>query len=232
MRLVKLLSNLGYGSQRDVRAMIKAGRVTSVAGCALGIDCQADHSDILFDGVPLDPPTGVALMMNKPVGFTCSTADPGRIVYELLPPRFARRKPIISPVGRLDRETSGLLLLTDDGDLLHRIISPRSVVTKTYKVDLAKPLRGDEAALFASGTLMLRSETKPLLAAQLESIDALAALLTITEGRYHQVRRMFAAVDNRVVALHRLRVGGMDLGELPPGEWRYIDVGDMERIFR
>ncbi len=202
--------------------MIKLGRITSVAGGALTVDSQVDHQDILLDGNPLDPPAGVVLMMNKPIGYTCSTSDPGRIVYELLPSRFARRKPILSPVGRLDRETSGLLLLTDDGDLLHRIISPRGAIAKTYKVDLALPLRGDEVDLFSSGTLMLRSESKPLLPAVLSQNDDMSVLVTVTEGRYHQIRRMFSAVGNHVVALHRVQIGELVLGNISPGEWRYV----------
>src|SRR3546814_4015644 len=94
----------------------------------------------------------------KPTGHTCSTKDRGRLVYDLLPPRFAHRSPQLSTVGRLDRDTSGLLLMTDDGALLHRIISPKSKLPKVYEATLAQPLRGDEAAIFASGTLMLESE--------------------------------------------------------------------------
>lgn len=223
MRLIKLIANLGYGSQKEVRAMIKAGCVCSVSGETLTLDSQVAHADILLDGSPLDPPPGLVLMLHKPEGFTCSTADPGRVVYELLPPRFGLRKPIISPVGRLDRETSGLLLLTDDGDILHRIISPRSAIPKTYRATLDRPLRGDEAELFASGGLMLRSDPKPLLPASLTVIDDHTALVTVIEGRYHQIRRMFAAAGNHVTALHRLQIGSLELGDLAPGEWRTLD---------
>jgi len=131
MRLVKLIANLGYGSQKEVRAMFKDGRVSSVSGEELSVDSQVAHADILLDDIPLDPPPGLVLMLHKPEGYTCATSDPGRVIYELLPPRYAFRKPIVSPVGRLDRDTSGLLLLTDDGDLLHRIISPKSAIPKT-----------------------------------------------------------------------------------------------------
>jgi 16S rRNA pseudouridine516 synthase len=231
MRLVKLVSGLGYGSQKDVRAMIRGGRVTSVSGQALDVDSRAEHADILLDGCPLDPPPGMVLMLNKPTGFTCSTADPGRVVYELLPPRFARRKPVIAPVGRLDRDTSGLLLMTDDGDLLHRVISPRAAIRKVYRATLARPLRGDEAELFASGTLVLRSETKPLLPAVVEPLDQTTALVAVVEGRYHQVRRMFAAVGNHVLALHRTQIGGLALGEVEPGLWRLLGEDEVGRIF-
>lgn len=222
MKLVKLVSSLGYGSQKEVRLLINTGRVTTAAGLPWIVDARVDHADVLVDGIPLDPPGGMVLMLNKPCGYTCSTADPGRIVYELLPPRFLRRKPIVSPVGRLDRETSGLLLLTDDGQFLHRVISPRSTIPKTYEVTLARPLRGDEVEVFASGSLLLRSETVPLAPARLEPHDSLSATVTITEGRYHQVRRMFAALDNRVETLHRSRIGGLDLGGLDSGQWRVL----------
>ena len=134
---------------------------------------------------------------------------------------------MLSTVGRLDRETSGLLLLTDDGQLLHRIISPKSKLPKVYLAQLAEDLRGDEAALFASGRLLLEGEKTPLLPAELDVVDARTARLTLHEGRYHQVRRMFAAVGNHVAALHRERIGGLTLGALAQGEWRML--GDAER---
>src|SRR5690606_4029573 len=130
---------------------------------------------------PLEPPPGLLLMLHKPVGHTCSTKDRGRVVYDLLPPRFALRSPTLSTVGRLDRDTSGLLLMTDDGQLLHRIISPKSKLPKIYEATLAEPLRGDEAATFASGSLMLESEKTPLLPAGLEVLSPTQARLTLHE---------------------------------------------------
>ncbi len=230
MRLTRLIANLGYGSQRDVKAMIRDGRVTLADGSALSEASRAAHDDIRVDGEALDPAPGVVLMLNKPAGYTCSTADPGRIVYELLPPRFMRRNPIIAPVGRLDRDTTGLLLLTDDGKLLHRLTSPRHHVPKTYEVSLARPLDGTEAELFASGTLVLRSETTPLLPARLEATGPQTARLTITEGRYHQVRRMFAATGNHVERLHRAAIGPLALGDLPEGQWRVLGADEVAAL--
>lgn len=236
MKLLKLLANLGYGSRRQVAALLREGRVTDAAGEVLyGDDVIGEggfaHADVRVDSEPLDPAPGVVLMLHKPVGATCSTKDAGRLVYDLLPPRFRLRAPVLSTVGRLDRDTSGLLLLTDDGQLLHRIISPKSALPKVYEATLATPLRGDEAALFASGTLVLESDTTPLLPARLEAVDATHARLTLHEGRYHQVRRMFAAAGNHVVALHRSRVGGLDLGALPEGAWRQLDAADVARLW-
>lgn len=231
MKLLRAIANLGYGSRRQVQQMFRDGRITDAAGEVLYADDVRDLREVRLDGEPLDPPAGLVLMLHKPVGVTCSTKDAGRLVYDLLPPRFRLRDPIVSTVGRLDRDTSGLLLMTDDGGLLHRIISPKHHVPKVYEATLARDLRGDEAALFASGTLMLDSETTPLAPATLEVVDARHARLTITEGRYHQVRRMFAAVGNHVEALHRSRVGGLGLGDLEAGQWRALDEAEVAMIF-
>ena len=235
MKLLKLIANLGYGSRKQVTALFREGRITDADGEVLYTDDElgvhATHETIRVDGEPLDPPQGLLLMLHKPPGYVCSTKDKGRLIYDLLPPRFRLRDPVLSSVGRLDRETSGLLLMTDDGALLHRIISPKSALPKVYEATLANPLRGDEAALFASGTLMLESEQKPLLPAEMEVLGSTHARLTLHEGRYHQVRRMFAAAGNHVEALHRVSVGGATLGDLPSGEWRALDDADRARLF-
>lgn len=231
VKLLRYLANLGYGTRRDVEWMFREGRVADVDGEPLYADDKVPHESIRLDGEPLDPPPGLVLMLNKPTGVTCSTKDHGTLVYDLLPERFALRDPVVSTVGRLDRDTSGLLLMTDDGQLLHRISSPKSGLDKVYEATLAQDLRGDEAATFASGELMLEGEYKPLLPAELEVTGPRTARLTLHEGRYHQVRRMFAAVGNHVESLHRAHVGGLDLGDLAPGQWRYLDASDIDRLF-
>ena len=231
MKLVKHLANLGYGSRKQVQWMFREGRITDADGDVLYADDPLDHDAVRVDGEPLDPQPGLLLMLHKPTGYTCSTKDVGRIVYDLLPPRFRLRSPALSTVGRLDRDTSGLLLFTDDGQLLHRIIAPKSKLPKVYVATLAQDLRGDEGEIFANGRLMLDGETTPLLPAQLEALDARNARLTLHEGRYHQVRRMFAAVGNHVEALHRERIGGLTLADLPAAEWRALGEGDRVRLF-
>ncbi|ODT06916.1 MAG: 16S rRNA pseudouridine(516) synthase, partial [Kaistia sp. SCN 65-12] len=162
------------------------------------------------------PPPGLALMIHKPLGVTCSHKETGALIYSLLPERWRRRDPVISTVGRLDKETSGLLLMTDDGALLHRIISPRHHVPKRYQV----------------GGLMLEGEDKPLLPAEMDVVGPKQATLTLHEGRYHQVRRMFAAVGNHVTALHRDRIGLLDLpADLEPGAYRLLTAADIEQVF-
>jgi 16S rRNA pseudouridine516 synthase len=232
MRLVRLIANLGYGSRREVQALFREGRITNAAGEVLYADDQAAHENIRLDGTPLDPPAGFTLMLNKPAGYTCSTKDRGALVYELLPPRFRQRTPLLATVGRLDRDTSGLLLMTDDGALLHRIVSPKSALAKVYVAELAQDLRGDEATVFASGTLMLDSENTPLLPVAMETLAPRRARLVLQEGRYHQVRRMFGAMGNRVTALHRERIGGLSLGDLPSGDWRALGAADLAILFR
>lgn len=230
MKLVKLIANLGYGSRKDVTQLFRSGRITDANGEVLYADDVVSYATIRVDDEPLDPPPGLVLMLNKPVGVTCSRKDPGRIVYDLLPPRYGVRSPALSTVGRLDRDTSGLLLFTDDGALLHRIISPKAHVTKVYEATLAQDLRGGEGALFASGTLLLESEQEPLAPARLDVLGPRHVCLSVTEGRYHQVRRMFAATGNHVETLQRVAVGALTLGGLPSGEWRVLQPNDVAAI--
>lgn len=237
VRLDRLLANMGYGSRREIGALAAAGQVVLDGQAIRKADTKVLVARDLparmtVRGAPLDPPPGLALMLHKPLGVTCSHKEVGALVYDLLPQRWKAREPAISTVGRLDKETSGLLLLTDDGDLLHRIISPRANVAKRYLVTLARPMDGSEGATFAAGALVLEGEDKPLLPAELEVHSPTSAHLTIHEGRYHQVRRMFAAVGNHVEALHRDQVGGLSLpDDLEPGRWRLMSDEDVAQVF-
>jgi len=236
-RLDKLLANMGYGSRKEMQALARAGAIRldgeAVREADGRIALTPDLPERLtVQGRPLDPLPGMAVMLHKPLGATCSHKEAGPLVYDLLPARWRRRDPALSTVGRLDKDTSGLLLLTDDGALLHRIISPRSHMPKRYRATMARPLNGTEGAAFAAGALMLEGEDKPLLPALLEPISETEAFLTITEGRYHQVRRMFAAVGNHVEALHRDRIGGLDLpADLEPGAFRLMTADDIAALF-
>ena len=238
LRLDRLLANLGYGSRREVGQMIAAGLVAGDHGRLRDpgerVAITADLPQRLrVNGAPLDPPPPLTLILHKPLGVVCSHSEPGRSVYELLPPRWRRRDPVLSTIGRLDSDTSGLLLVTDDGALLHRVISPRRHVTKRYLATLARPLQGHEGAVFAAGDLVLEGDTAPLAPAVLEALSPTTAYLTVTEGRYHQVRRMFAAVSNHVVALHRDRVGGLALPEaLDPGAFEIASPDHLDAVFR
>ena len=237
IRLDRLLTGMGYGSRKQVQTMARDGRI-ALDGAAMRdaegrLALTADLATRLtVDGAPLDPLPGVVLMMNKPAGVTCSHKDAGPLVHALLPDRWRLRDPAISTVGRLDKDTSGLLLLTDDGPLLHQIISPRRRIEKRYRVALDRPLQGKEADIFASGAMMLNGETEPLLPAALEILGERDAIVTVTEGRYHQVRRMFAATGNHVTSLCRLSIGRLALpDDLPPGGYVILDPGQKDAIF-
>ncbi len=237
-RVDKLLSSMGYGSRSEMARMAKAGGITldgtDLLDVAQRIPVTPDlPSRMLIDGEALDPIVGMVILLNKPVGMTCSHKEVGPLVYDTLPARWRRRNPALSTIGRLDKQTSGLLLLTDDGDLLHRVISPKRHVVKTYRAILAGPMDGSEAALFASGQVMLEGEAKPLAPAELEVVTPTEALLRVTEGRYHQVRRMFAATGNLVEDLHRERLGGLSLPQgLAPGQWKLLDADEIGLIFQ
>ena len=230
MKFAKYLANLGYGSRREVLRMFAHNEITDRIGNVLSEHEAFAHGEVLVDGEPLDPPPGSAVIFHKPVGYVCSTREASALIYELLPPRFLDRTPIMAPIGRLDRDTSGLLLLTDDGQLNHRVTSPKTHLSKVYAVELANDLRGDEAELFASGTMLLESETDTLSAAELRVLSARSAEITLTEGRYHQVRRMFAAVGNHVESLHRISIGELQLGALESGKWRILNPNEIQLV--
>lgn len=237
MRVDRLLGGLGYGSRNEMARLGKVGAIlldgAELTDVSKRIAVTPDLPErMTVDGRPLDPVPGLVMMLNKPLGMTCSHKEDGALVYDVLPDRWRRRDPAISTIGRLDKETTGLLLLTDDGALLHRVISPRRHVAKVYRATLARPLAGTEQALFAAGGLVLEGEDKPLAPAELEVLSPTEARLTVTEGRYHMVRRMFAAAGNHVEALHRERVGSLALpADLAPDEWRLLSPDQIALIF-
>ena len=237
-RIDKLLSSMGYGSRNEMARLAKAGGIVLDGGelsdASLRISVTPDlPRRMQIDGEALDPLAGLVILLNKPLGMTCSHKEDGPLVYDILPKRWRARDPAISTIGRLDKQTSGLLLLTDDGGLLHRIISPRRHIKKTYRARLARPLAGTEGAVFASGNLLLEGEEKPLAPAELNVVSQTEALLSVTEGRYHQVRRMFAATGNHVEELHRERLGGLSLPDgMAPGQWKLLNEDEIALIFQ
>ena len=228
-RLDKLLSNLGYGSRKDVQFWVKK-RLIECDGMPVKSPSQkVDPLLVTFDGEKLDHPEGVTAIYHKPLGRVCSHKEEGILIYDDLPEQWQNRKPTLSSVGRLDKETSGLLILTDDGQLNHHLTSPRHHISKTYAVTLERPLAGDEAERFASGKLMLEDDDKPCLPAELEVIDDTHANLVLHEGRYHQVRRMFAATGNHVTELARTHIGALSLDStgLEPGSYRTVTPDEL-----
>jgi 16S rRNA pseudouridine516 synthase len=224
-RLDQLLSSLGYCSRREARDWIEDGRVEVAGAIADDAGKKVSPADVRVDGEPLDHPDGLLLLLHKPLGRVCShELREGPSVYDLLPERWRRRNPGVTSIGRLDKDTSGLLLLTDQTALVHRLTSPKHKVPKVYRATVDRDLSPELVPLFASGTLRLEDEDQPCAPAELKLLSPREAELTLTEGRYHQVRRMFAATGSTVLTLHRARFGDLELGDLSPGQWRELPV--------
>jgi 16S rRNA pseudouridine516 synthase len=224
-RLDQLLANLGYCSRSEARGWVRAGRVTIAGEVADDVGQRVDEATVQVDGEPLDHPAGLLILLHKPTGLVCSHDErEGPNVYTLLPERWRRRNPTITSIGRLDKDTSGLLLLTDQSALVHRLTSPRHKVPKIYRATLDREPAADTAARFAAGTLMLEGEKDPCAPAELSMAGIGEARLTLTEGRYHQVRRMFAATGSTVLTLHRERFGHLTLDGLERGAWRTLPL--------
>jgi 16S rRNA pseudouridine516 synthase len=204
---------------------VEAGRVTVRGKVSDDPGQKAHAAEVRVDGEPLDHPEGLLLLLHKPTGLVCSHDErEGPSVYDLLPPRWRGRNPQVTSIGRLDKDTSGLLLLTDQTPLVHKLTSPKHKVPKVYVTTVDRDLSPDLISLFASGTLMLEGEKEPCAPASLQLRGARTAELTLTEGRYHQVRRMFAAAGATVLTLHRSHFGTLDLGDLASGQWRELPL--------
>jgi 16S rRNA pseudouridine516 synthase len=224
-RLDQLLANLGYCSRREARLWIQGGRVTVRGEVTDDFGAKAEPVDVRVDGEPPDHPDGLLLLLHKPVGLVCShDAREGPNVYDLLPARWRQRNPPVTSIGRLDKDTSGLLLLTDQSGLVHRLTSPKHKVPKVYRATVKASLAPELVPLFASGTLRLKDEPEPCAPAELRILSPREAELTLTEGRYHQVRRMLASQGCEVLTLHRACFGHLELGDLPAGQWRELPL--------
>ena len=228
--LSRYLVALGYGTRKEAERIVRQRRVTTAGGTVLRDTDRYEHDDVFVDRTPLEAPPGSVILLHKPVGYVCSLADRPPMMYELLPATFPKRTPVMASIGRLDADTSGLLLVTDDGPLNHLLASPKSHVPKRYAMTLAEPLRGDEADLLASGTLMLKGETAPLLPAEFIATGERSAEIVVREGRYHQVRRMMAAIGNHVHTLHRIALGPLVLGDLAEGQWRLLEAHEIDAL--
>jgi 16S rRNA pseudouridine516 synthase len=186
---------------------------------------KAAVQDVLIDGAPIENPDGILALLHKPAGYVCShDAKEGPNVYKLLPARWSQRNPPVTTIGRLDKDTTGVLLITDSGDLVQRWTSPKHKVPKIYEVTVDRDLSPDLVKVFASGELLLDGEDKPALPAPLDICGPRQARLELVEGKYHQVKRMFASQGYTVLQLHRSRFGGFDLTGLEPGQWKLLTL--------
>ena len=233
VRLDKLLASQGTSSRRDVALLIRQGRVTVDGEIVRDPACKtAEDAAITVDGKPFYYHRFVYLMMNKPAGVLCVSSDPKRETVVDLVPAAWRRKDLF-PAGRLDRDTVGLVILTNDGDFAHRMLAPKSHVMKTYQAILDAPVGDREIAAFAEGLTL--ADGTPCLPAHL-AVQRNAAPwqveVQISEGRFHQIKRMFGVVDRGVVWLKRCRIGRLELDEnLKPGECRPLTDAEIAAVF-
>lgn len=231
MQLERILQRHGFGTRRECRGLVVGGRV-AIAGTVCG-DPLADvaTAGLVFsvDGVEWPFMEFATLMLHKPAGYECSRKPvhhPG--VLELLPATLRLRG--VQPVGRLDEDTTGLLLITDDGQLNHALSSARRKVAKIYRVTTRHPVGQEQVERLLAGVL-LNDEPEPIAAAACDIAGENSLRLTVTEGKYHQVKRMVAAAGNRVEALHREAVGELALpADLGVGEWRWLTAVDLEKL--
>lgn len=233
-RVDRLLSRLGYCSRADAKRWVKDARVTVDGVPVARHDVKVlptAEGGVRIDDQPPDHPDGLIAVLHKPKGVVCSHDErEGPNVYGLLPPRWRNRNPSVEAVGRLDKDTTGLLLFTDDGALSHRLQSPRKNVWKTYEVTLDAPVPPGAVDLFAAGALALEGETKPCKPARLrvDARDRKRCVLRLTEGKFHQVKRMMRAVGCEVLALHRARLGELTLGNTREGDAFVVGRDELE----
>ena len=230
MRLDKYLSQSTGLSRSQVRKLIKAGEV-SVNGSAVedAAFAVADEARVSLAGESIAPPAGRYLMLHKPAGYVCANKDPDHpTVIDLL--WQVPRPENLQIVGRLDIDATGLVLVTDDGQWNHKITSPRTDTPKTYHVWLAESLTEAQTKQLRQGVL-LRNEKQRSKPAKIVILSPREIRITISEGRYHQIKRMFAAVGNRVEALHREQIGNIILdAALEPGEYRALSQSEIETV--
>lgn len=231
MRLDRFVSQAAGISRSTARSLVQRGQVSVDGELERDVSRQICGSDrVEHAGERLDLAQPAYLMLNKPLGLLSATSDSEQAtVMSLLPQALAQR---VHLVGRLDKQTTGLLLLTEDGAWSHRVASPRHGCAKTYLADLAEPLVADAELRLRQG-LVLRNDDKPVRSATLQRLSETRVRITVTEGRYHLVRRMMAALGNRVVGLHRERIGGLILdAALQPGQWRHLTIAERDAALR
>ena len=228
-RLDKFLCDSGVGTRSQVKGILKAGRVTVDGLVERDNSRKIDpaRQTVCLDGEVLGGKRRLVVMLNKPAGFVTATEDKTeRTVMELLPPEI--RAQDVKPVGRLDKATEGLLLFTNDGDLLHRLISPKKEVPKIYYARHEGTATAEDVAAFASGLTL--GDGTVCLPANLEILGAGESLVTVCEGKYHQVRRMMASRGMPVTYLERRQEGGLTLGDLPRGQVRELSEQEFRML--
>ncbi len=227
-RIDRILANLGYGSRTDAKVLVARRRVRIDDELVVRPEQLADPSRVTLDHEPLDRPTGISVVLHKPLDVVCSHDErEGTRVFDLLPPRWLGRNPQVVSAGRLDKDSTGLIFITDNHELVHRLTSPKRHVTKRYEVRVDGEITPETVERFASGELLMAGDSVPCRAATLTILGPRHAEVILTEGRNRQLRRMFVSCGLTVEALHRTDFGSLSLGELGEGEWRDIEKPEM-----
>lgn len=227
MKLVKVLQTQGIASRKGGSILIRAGEVAVAGVTCTDAEAEFEPTGLEFTvaGRAHDYREKAYLVLNKPADYECSrTPRHHPSVFALLPPELIERG--VQPVGRLDQDTTGLLLMSDDGQFIHRMISPRHKVPKVYHAECAEALSDAQLDALVGG-VVLSDEPMPVAAVSAQRLAEKMLELVLTEGKYHQVKRMLAAVGNHVVRLHRASIGTLELGDLEPGQWRWLDADDL-----
>jgi len=233
MQLERLLQKHGFGTRKACRSLIRQERVAVNGTVCDDPFAEVDTAGLIFtvDGVNWPYAEFASVVLHKPAGYECSRKPQHHLgVLELIPPQLRERG--VQPIGRLDEDTTGMLLLTDDGQLNHVLSSGKRKLPKVYLATTKHPLDQTQIEQLLAGVL-LNDEPAPIAAAGAEIVAPHLLRLTLTEGKYHQVKRMVAAVSNRVEALHREQIGSFKLpDDLKPGEWRWLAAVDLENLVK
>lgn len=232
LTLERLLASIGFGSRKECRALIRMGLV-ELEGIVQEdpfVEFETRPDSITVNGEEVTTETKIYGILHKPLGYECSAKPQHHeSVFSLLPSRFQGMG--VRLVGRLDVDTSGLICFSNQGDFIHALESPKRGVKKRYLATLARPLEKEQEEQLLN-PMMLKNEKRPVQAKSLNRLEEKVVEIEITEGLYHQVRRMFAAVGNHVEALKRISIGNLDLEqtELLPGEWRLCEAEDLKKL--
>jgi len=231
MRLDKFLTHCGFGSRTQVKKLIREGIVTVNGKQIVEVDFKINPEEdvVEIDGMVVKFSRRIYIMMNKPKGYVCSNDDPMSLtVFSLISDDLKHRD--LHTVGRLDKDAEGLLIITDDGEYTHKVISPKKRIEKEYLVRLEKEVDEERLKEFENGIIL--DDGYKTLPAKYTIIDSTTVKLCIYEGKYHQVKRMFEAIGNKVVDLKRRRLGGLNLDEsLKPGEYRVMKEEEAYLVF-
>ena len=231
IKIGKFLSSKGYGSRKEIKEAIKNKMISEDNVIIENFNSLVNPRKVLVKGEKVEFYDKINIVINKPKGYVCTRSGINSI-FQLLPKIWLNRKPKVNTAGRLDKDTSGMLIITDDGNFLHKIISPKYKLSKVYKVKVEKKISINVKQIFESGGLIIKNEKKPCKPVLFNQIDSFNVILTMHEGKYHQIKKMFSMCDNKVVELSRIQLGSLSIENLKLGTWRELTEKERKLLFR